>query len=308
MKKRFATFSVLTFLLINHSHAQNICTEPSSVPQSIWRSGLQDPIGDRVGLSTTHVVIHHSSDPNLQLDDYTPLVRNIYTYHTQSNGWDDIGYNYLIDPNGVIYKGRDPKSSIPQDEVQGAHMCNRNENTMGICMIGSFINVLPTRSALKALYTLTGWKINKDNINPFGFTTHAIGPISANLPAIPLAHICGHKDGCQSGYTECPGDLFHSTFDELRDSVYVYSSKCNITSLEKEELEQFKLISLGNQVYMIPAYTYKEIKIYNFQGKLLHNQNFADDVSIHDLPKDELLLVVLDGGQKDSFRFKFMRQ
>lgn len=307
MKKQFVCIGVLIVLAQVHElSAQSVCEEPNSTPQAIWREGLQNPIGDRIGLKTTHVVIHHSSDPNLELEDYTPLVRNIYVYHTQNNGWDDIGYNYLIDPKGVIYKGRDPKGNASQDEVEGAHMCNKNENTMGICMIGTFINVLPTRAALKALYTLVGWKIRKDDISVFGNTTHAIGPTSANLPPMPLSNICGHKDGCQSGYTECPGDLFHSTFDELRDSVSLYSYKCGVSYIETEELEQFRLFSLGGQTRVIPPKTYQEIKIYNLQGQLLLDQNFSDEVSTQGLPNRELLLVVLTGGDKELFRFKFI--
>lgn len=304
MKKLYIFFGLLNLLVLSIGNAQNTCPEPGSVPQSLWRSGLPDPIGTRVGLPTTHVVIHHSADANLELDDYTPVVKNIYTYHTQSNGWDDIGYNYLIAPNGVIYKGRDPKGNILQDEVQGAHLCGKNENTMGICMIGTFNSVLPTRAAMKALYTLAGWKVQKDHINPFGSTEHGIGPVAANLPDMPLANICGHKEGCQQGYTECPGHLFHSTFKELRDSIYLYASKCSTTSLDKEEMEQFKLISIGGQIHMVPARAYQEVKVYDRQGKLLLQQVFGDEVSSVNLPKNELLLVVLEGVENNAFRFK----
>lgn len=303
--KRWFFFGMLSLVGLS-SYGQNVCVEPSSVAQGIWRTGLPEPIGTRVGLSTTHVVIHHSSDPNLVLDDYTPLVRNIYTYHTRSNGWDDIGYNYLIAPNGVIYKGRDPKGNILQDEVQGAHLCGKNENTMGICMIGTFTNVLPTRDALKALYALAGWKIQKDQISPYGSTKHGIGPVTANLPDMPLAHICGHKDGCQEGYTECPGDLFHSTLMELRDSISLYGSKCNTTALEKEEFEQFRLISIGSQMFKVPAHHYQEIKVYDHQGKLLLHQDFSVEISSQSLPRGQLLLMVLDGGSQGSYRFKWM--
>ncbi|MEZ4907434.1 MAG: hypothetical protein R2771_07300 [Saprospiraceae bacterium] len=43
----------------------------------------------------------------------------------------------MIDPNGVIYEGRGGG-----DNVMGAHMCGHNYNTMGICALGTYSNIL----------------------------------------------------------------------------------------------------------------------------------------------------------------------
>ena len=34
------------------------------------------------------------------------LLRSIYAYHTQSRGWSDVGYNFLVDRYGRLYEGR----------------------------------------------------------------------------------------------------------------------------------------------------------------------------------------------------------
>ena len=111
------------------------CEQPDAIDQSVWRDGLPDPKTGRIAVSVKHCIIHHSAGSN-NLNDFTQAVRSIYLYHLQINGWDDIGYNYLIDPNGVIYKGRDPLELEEQDNTQGAHFCSKNSGTMGVCLIG----------------------------------------------------------------------------------------------------------------------------------------------------------------------------
>lgn len=283
--------------------AQNRCAEPNSVAQSLWRAGLSNPVGERVGLNTTHIVIHHSADVNMVLSDYTSLVRNIYNIHTSENGWDDIGYNYLIDPNGVIYKGREPQT-LTQDVVQGAHMCNKNENTIGICLIGTFTNNLPTKEALKSLYLLAGWKVSKDKIDPFGETMHEIGPTSANMQATMLANVCGHRDGCQPGYTECPGTSFYNTFQTVRDSISYYSTKCIATGFSENEASQFRLLSIKNNVFMIPSDNFETVKIYDSIGQTIIDFPFAIDLTNAQIPSNEFLIMVLQNSKGKYFRLK----
>lgn len=182
--------------------------EPYAIPQSTWRAGLPDPVPGRVQTPTEHIIIHHAAGSNSETD-YTSVVRNYYTLHTDINGWDDIGYNYLIAQNGDIYTGRDPLDAAEQDNVRGAHYCGNNTNTMGICMLGNYMEIEPTVEALSSLYDLLAWKSIKEEYDVFGEEVHA-------STGVLTPRITGHRHACS---TSCPGDQLWALMAEVRDSV-----------------------------------------------------------------------------------------
>ena len=60
------------------------------------------------------VFVHHTATPNgYAPGDVPAIIRSIYTYHVRSNGWNDIGYNFLIDAFGRIYEGAPVASTAP---------------------------------------------------------------------------------------------------------------------------------------------------------------------------------------------------
>lgn len=196
-------------------HIDSDCTEaPTSIQQVDWRSGLQDPNFTRSFSQVEHVIIHHSAGSNTNTN-YTQVVRDIYIYHTQVNGWSDIGYNYLIAQDGSIYAGRDPGSGA-QDDVRGAHFCGMNTGTMGVCLLGTYTDTEPSDQALTSLIALTTWKLNKEGLNP-----HDAFPFRA-LPA--LGAVSGHRDGCA---TECPGEKVYQRISSLKQTMNVMLDDCD---------------------------------------------------------------------------------
>src|ERR671919_434104 len=67
---------------------------------------------------TQKLIVHHTVTANADPDPGA-TIRAIYQYHVQSRGFIDIAYNFLVDANGTIYKGRysGPNGTCFQDTV-----------------------------------------------------------------------------------------------------------------------------------------------------------------------------------------------
>lgn len=181
------------------------CPQPTYVNRTGWGCpDGQSPSCSPVTYTTvTHLIVHHSAGSNTS-SNWASVVNAIWSDHVNVNGWCDIGYNWLIDPNGVLYEGRGGGNN-----VVGAHFCGTNGNTMGTCMMGNYMAVNPAVPAVDKLEALLAWKACDANIDPLGTSVHASSGLS-------LAHISGHRNGCS---TSCPGDLLYAALPSIRTAV-----------------------------------------------------------------------------------------
>ena len=185
------------------------CEKPAVVPASVWRAGLTPPKELPVGTVVKFIIVHHEAGSNAP-SNFVNVVRNIYVFHTQTNGWNDVGYNFLIAQDGTVFEGRDGQNRLDGDNVQGAHFCGFNAGTMGICLLGNYMTVQPTTPALESLTKLIAWKMKKENlVEPGSRSLHA--PSGKNLSLLSA-----HRDGCA---TDCPGDNLYARLDQLRTDV-----------------------------------------------------------------------------------------
>ena len=218
---------------ITEQQESNIAKYPK--PQILSRTGWGCPDGQgnprsAPGYTTvSHLIVHHTAGSNTS-SDWPAVVRSIWNFHVFTNGWNDIGYNYLIDPNGVIYEGRGGG-----DDVLGAHFSCQNANTMGVSLIGTFTSVLPTNTAMSSLKEILSWKADQRGINPFGSTFH-------NGMQQSLANISGHRDGNNSGksctVTECPGDRLYPMLPNIRTEVSALVNPANDFTLSANLTKQ----------------------------------------------------------------------
>jgi flagellar hook assembly protein FlgD len=148
-------------------------------------------------------VVHHTAGTN----DYTPaqsaaIVRGIQLYHVQGNGWNDIGYNFLVDRFGTIYEGRG--GGVTRNVI-GAHAEGFNTGTVGVSLIGNFTSAQPTAAQQAALVELLAWRLDVAHIDPLSTVAYTSG---GNLKfragkVVTLHAISGHRD---TGPTTCPGN------------------------------------------------------------------------------------------------------
>ncbi|OQY00358.1 MAG: hypothetical protein B6I20_08825 [Bacteroidetes bacterium 4572_117] len=244
------------------------CMEPPSIDQSVWRAGLGSPQYDRAFTEVRHCIVHHAAGSNTETD-YTSVVRSYYILHTQTNGWSDIGYNYLIAQDGTIYKGRDPGTG-EQDNVRGAHFCGRNSNTMGICILGNYMTVQPPQAALNSLINLISWKLNKDGLDPNGTSYHVDRE---------LGTIAGHRFSCA---TSCPGDFLYSRISQIKQQVTDSLANC-VTALpiignNSNEIMIYPNPTNRNEINLntVPAFGLKQIEVFNIHGKLILSKIIND--------------------------------
>jgi hypothetical protein len=174
-----------------------------------WGQTAGPNMADLASTDVTHLIVHHSFEPGNNIADWPAAVRGVWNYHVMSNGWSDIGYNWLIDPTGKVYQGR---AWIGENEdTRGAHFCGSNTNTMGVCMLGNYSQIPAPEPAVASLVQLLAYKASQRNLDPLGQSIH---PASNNKV---LNTISGHRDGTCS--TECPGDFLYPVLPDIRTRV-----------------------------------------------------------------------------------------
>ncbi|KRC85181.1 hypothetical protein ASE25_19205 [Terrabacter sp. Root85] len=153
------------------------------------------------------VVVHHTVNSNTYTADQAPaIIRSIYAYHTQSQGWCDIGYQILVDRFGRAYEGR---KGSPAGFVQGAQAGGFNAETTGISVIGDFTSV-PFPAATQSTVTkLVAWEADRSLFDPTSSVTLTSSGNSKFDPGqkVTLPRTVGHRDLSLTG---CPGDTAYA--------------------------------------------------------------------------------------------------
>ena len=189
--------------------------QPTIVPREDW--GAED-CPPRTSASYGQVraaYVHHTVNPN----DYTQaeapqIVLAMCRYHRNTNGWNDLGYNFVVDRFGTIYEGR---AGGIEAAVIGAQAEGFNSYSTGIANIGTYSDVGQSQAALEAMARLIRWKLPLHGYPTSGTAVMvSAGGGTNKYPAgteVRVPRILGHRD---TNSTECPGTALYAQLDQLR--------------------------------------------------------------------------------------------
>jgi hypothetical protein len=192
-------------------------SSPKIVPRSGWKANeeivrAKPAYAPQLKLA----IVHHTAGTN----NYTraqaaAIVRGIEVYHVEGNGWNDIGYNFLVDRFGTVYEGR--AGGLTRNVI-GAHAEGFNTGSVGVALIGNFQRATPPAAQQDALVKLLAWRLDLAHIDPL--STVAL-PSRGNAKyragkMVVLHAITGHRD---TGPSECPGNAAEALLPALARRV-----------------------------------------------------------------------------------------
>jgi hypothetical protein len=152
-----------------------------------------------------YAIVHHTATANTYTEAEAPaVVRGIYYFHTHTNGWCDIGYNFLVDRFGNTYEGR---AGGITEAVIGAHAAGFNSESTGVAIIGTFTTDPVPGVAYAALRDLLAWRLAWAGADPQATLT---------VGGKTFRAVAGHRD---VNNTDCPGDQLEGMLSQLRGEL-----------------------------------------------------------------------------------------
>ena len=157
--------------------------------------------------------VHHTATANdYSCADSAAIVRGIEAYHVRSNGWNDIGYNFLVDKCGTLFEGR--KGGVTR-AVLGAHTLGFNSYSSAIAVIGNYDGKSAPSAVRQVVAQVAAYKLGTYRNPPLGKSA-MISSGSDRYPRgtrVVLNRISGHRD---TGRTTCPGDALYGQLASIR--------------------------------------------------------------------------------------------
>ncbi|MEK6703738.1 MAG: peptidoglycan recognition family protein [Planctomycetota bacterium] len=164
---------------------------PGVIPRSAWINAgiIQSRVHPMNGIR--RITVHHAAIDNSDLLSAADVKRRLVNIrHEHINRrpepFGDIGYHFMIDPQGRIWEGR----SLA---YQGAHVADQNEHNLGIMLLGDFTRQTPTPQQIASLDSFVTQQMHR-------FT-------------VPVNRVFTHRE---LGKSACPGVNLQRYVDRSR--------------------------------------------------------------------------------------------
>jgi hypothetical protein len=191
-------------------------TPPPIIPRSAWGG---DAVVPREAPSYGEVqvaFVHHTVTTTAYAPSQSAgIVLGIAKYHRDTNGWNDIGYNFLVDRYGQVFEGR--AGGIDRNVI-GAQAEGFNTGSVGVALIGNYQAASVQPTAARALAALFAWRLDVAHVDPLGTVNWVSGgnPRFKRGTTVTLRAISGHRD---TGFTSCPGTRLYAKIPDLAHRV-----------------------------------------------------------------------------------------
>ncbi|MCD6360171.1 MAG: N-acetylmuramoyl-L-alanine amidase [Armatimonadetes bacterium] len=228
--------------------------------KNFWPEKYEEP--EKIIVHHTGVVLKDiTDDGKIDVQDYLATMRAIYRWQAKiiEGGWRDIGYNYLIDPEGRIYEGRYGRDGVIGGHAVRSEKCDIerfghsgksigfNRGTIGIALLGNFEKEVPTSAAIKSLIDLMAYKSVEFDIEPNG---------SSFFVDLEIPNIIGHRDvDC----TLCPGKNLYLKLPDIRQRTQQRYEKLRKKLIAQGIKAKAKLLYQSDKIITLKPGEIKEV-------------------------------------------------
>ncbi|MCX5587041.1 N-acetylmuramoyl-L-alanine amidase [Streptomyces erythrochromogenes] len=203
---------------------ESTAPRPDVVPRAQWGAdeslNNEGPIYLAGGKIKALFVHHTAAAAPYECTDSAAIVRGLHVYHVKTNGWRDLGYNFLVDKCGTLFEGRQGGVDQP---VMGAHTYGFNSESTSVAVLGDHTTAGASPEALEGISKMAAYKLGQYDADMDGTTTLTAGATQKNYAGTSFTAgqpyqfktVSGHRDGFN---TECPGHQLYPQLDTIRKS------------------------------------------------------------------------------------------
>ncbi|XP_003406514.2 peptidoglycan recognition protein 1 [Loxodonta africana] len=154
------TCALLALLALGAARAQERASCSSIVPRKEWKA-MASQCRERLNLPVRYVIVAHTEGSTCASPALCEQqARNVQYYHMREKGWCDVGYNFLIGEDGLVYEGRGWNT-------KGAHSGPTwNSKSIAISFMGNYMERVPPARALRAAQNLLACGVARGALSP----------------------------------------------------------------------------------------------------------------------------------------------
>jgi hypothetical protein len=209
--------------------------QPDIIARSWWATAACRPRVAPVLGDVELAFVHHTVSSNAYRPSQSAgMIRAICLFHKYGHGWNDIGYNFVVDRYGQVFEAR---AGGIDETIVGAQAGGYNIYSTGVALLGNFTSSGPPRRAFDALSRLIAWKLAVHGVSVPGTVTvqvtRAGAPYSRYRAGahVRLNRIAGHRD---ADTTSCPGAGMYRRLPRLRQVVRDLTTSIGALSLQSQ--------------------------------------------------------------------------